>query len=179
MVRPLPVAIVIALLVLALVLMVVGWRRRGAAQRRFVPPLAPADRGVVRAEVPGLYLATTFAGRPLDRVVAGGLGFRARARVAVTDRGVRLDRDGAPALLLPVERSGTATWTIDRAVERGGLVVLGWDLPTADGGSEPVETSLRLEDADQLVLLSALAPDASEPAQSEPAQPPEEPRAET
>lgn len=151
-----PVAVVAAVLVSALAGMVLGWRRRGGAQRRLVPPAAPADAGPVRAEADGLYLSTTFAGRPLERVVAGGLGYRARAHLAVVDAGVLLERDGAGPLLLPVEKAGTATWTIDRAVEPGGLLVLGWSLPSADGGAEAVESSIRLEAADQAGLLAAL-----------------------
>ena len=90
----------------------------------------------MRAEADGLYLATTFAGRPLDRVSAHGLGFRARAHVTVTAAGVRIDRDGAAPIDLPaagVTGAGTATWTIDRTVEPGGLTVLAWSLDAADG----------------------------------------------
>lgn len=157
MVSPVAVAITIAVLVLVLVAMAVGWRRRGSAQRGLVLADAPADVGTVVAQASGLYLATTFAGRPLERVVAGGLGFRARCRIAVTDRGVLVDRDGAAPLFLAAEglRAGTATWTIDRTVEPDGLLVLGWDLPDGSGGTEAVESSFRLAADDQRAVRDA------------------------
>ena len=158
-VNPVSVAIVLAVLVLALVAMGVGWRRRARRQRGLVVPPVPAEIGAVRAEAEGMLLATTFAGRPLDRVVAAGLGFRARTRVVVTDRGVLLDRAGGPPLFLPADRltgSGTATWTLDRVVERDGLVVLAWSLPTDTGAAEAVESSLRLPPGDQAAVLAAV-----------------------
>lgn len=156
MVSPVAVAVVLAILVLALAGMVLSWRLRARRQRRYVLPAAPVDAGTVLAEADGLYLATTFAGRPLDRVVAAGLGFRARCRVAVTDRGLLVDRDGSTPLLLAATGAGTATWTIDRAVERDGLLVVGWHLPTADGGTQDVESSFRFDTAGQARLLAAL-----------------------
>jgi hypothetical protein len=159
MIPPVAVAITVLVLVAALAGMAVSWRRRGRAQHGLTLPLPPADPGAERVAADGLYLATTFAGRPLDRVAAHGLGFRARARVAVLEAGVRIDRDGAAPLLLPagsITGAGTATWTLDRAVEPDGLTVLAWQL--RDGADAvPVESSFRIDPLPRDRLLAAVA----------------------
>jgi hypothetical protein len=154
---PVAVAIVAAVLVLALLAMFAGWRRRARVQSGLTLP-----EGLVTGEplltVRGLLLATTFAGRPLDRVVAAGLGHRVQATVTVATDGVRIHRDGAESLALPVAAltgAGTATWTVDRAVEPGGLTVLGWTL-VRDGQSVPVESAFRLSTDDRDALVAAV-----------------------
>jgi len=157
-ISPVAVAITIAILVAALIGMAVSWRLRGRRQRGLSLPLAPVEPGKPRAEAEGLYLVTTFAGRPLDRVSVHGLGFRARARLAVTDTGVRIERDGESPIALPVASvtgAGTATWTLDRAVEPGGLTVLAWSLDSADG-PVPVESSFRFEPAARDAIVAAV-----------------------
>jgi hypothetical protein len=158
MISPIAVAITVLVLVAALAGMGVSWRRRGRGQRGLGLPVAPAEPGAELVVVDGLHLATTFAGRPLDRVAAHGLGFRARARITVTDSGVRIDRDGAEPIVLPassVTGAGTATWTLDRSVESGGLTVLAWRLDS-DGGPVPVESSFRIDPLPRDRLIAAV-----------------------
>jgi hypothetical protein len=158
-VNPVAVGIVLALLVLALVGMVWSWRRRGRAQHGLVVPAVAAEPGETAFAVDGLLVATTFAGRPLDRVHVDGLGFRARATLTVTDRGVLVDRAvGAPFLVPAAGAAGTASWALDKGVERDGLTVLGWSLTDADGADVPVESAFRLPPAGQSALLAALHP---------------------
>lgn len=159
MVNPVSVTIVIALLVLALLGMAWSWRRRRRAQQHLALPPVPADLGVVRLQASGLLVATTFAGRPLDRVVAAGLGFRAPATLAVSDRGVLVERAGGAPFLVPavdLAGAGTATWALDRGVERDGLTVLPWALADQDGVAVPVESAFRLPPEAQSALLAAL-----------------------
>jgi hypothetical protein len=166
MVNPVSVAIVIALLVLALLGMAWSWRRRGRRQRGLVVPPVPQDLGPVELTVSGLLVATTFAGRPLDRVVADGLGFRAPATLAVTPGGVLIDRAGGAPFLVPaggLPGSGTASWALDRGVERDGLIVLPWALTDAAGASVPVESAFRLPPQAQTALLEHLRPSTQGP----------------
>ncbi|GAA4743423.1 hypothetical protein GCM10025783_13750 [Amnibacterium soli] len=161
MVNPVSVAIVIALLVLALVGMAVSWRRRGRRQRALAVPPVPADLGPADLTVSGLLVATTFAGRPLDRVVTDGLGFRAQATLAVTPAGVLVERDGGAPFLVPADGlpgSGTASWALDKGVERDGLTVLPWALTGADGEPVPVESAFRLPPQAQSALLTKIRP---------------------
>lgn len=154
---PVAVTIVLVVVALALVGMLAGWRRRARVQARLVPP-AGAVTGEPVLAVRGLMLATTFTGRPLDRVVAAGLGHRVQVAVAVTADGLRIERDGADPLALPAAAltgAGTATWTVDRSVEPGGLTVLGWTLEQ-DGEPVPVESAFRLATADRDALVAAV-----------------------
>jgi hypothetical protein len=159
-------AIVLAVLVLLLGLMWLGWRnlRKRSAGIPAPDPL-PAESGAELLRTPGLHVATTHAGRPLDRITAPGLAFRANADIRVTTTGVELRLAGGAECFVPATAVRTvdrASWTIDRAVERGGLVVLGWTL-----GTTPVDTNLRVEDPAALAAaLSTLleVPEGRKPA---------------
>jgi hypothetical protein len=143
--------IVIALILLAFLGMLLGWRarkrRQSALQRP--QPVPAVGAAVFSAEV--FYVATTLAGDPLNRVAVGGLGFRARATVEVVPEGVVLAIAGEPDAFLPkadlrgVQR---ATWTIDRVVEKGGLVLLAWTL-----GETDVDSYLRVVEPDDPAAL--------------------------
>lgn len=87
------------------------------------------------------YVATVFAGRPLDRVLGHGLAHRGDASVLVSGDGVSIFRTGEKSFLIPAQdlvgvSQGSAV--IDRAVEKDGLTFIRWNL----GGVE-LETYLR------------------------------------
>ncbi|MFD1720959.1 hypothetical protein [Amnibacterium endophyticum] len=158
MVNPWSVVLAVALVVLALAGMALSWRRRRRGQRGLRLPPGQVT-GAERAAAAGTYLATTFAGRPLDRVVAAGLGFRAAARLAVADDGLRIERAGADPIALPAERltgAGSGSWALDRGADRGGLLVGGGSLDDADGRPVPVESAFRLDAAGQAAVSAAL-----------------------
>lgn len=150
--------IVIAVILLAFIGMVIGWRGRQRRQSHLARPDAvPADTGRELFTAEAFYVATTMADDELNRVAVAGLGFRARATVTVTEAGVILSLAGEPeifiarAALRAVDR---ATYTIDRVVEKGGLVRLTWSL-----GETPVDSYLRLTDpADAFALIDAVDP---------------------
>lgn len=89
-----------------------------------------------------LYVATVFADRPLERVWAYGLGGRGRATVGTSDDKLIIERVGersisiSKASVLELTRGGA---TIDRGVERRGIVQIRWQL-----GNEELLTSLRI-----------------------------------
>jgi hypothetical protein len=135
-------AVVIALAVL-------GWIARRRRQRGIpaTVPLPP-DIGMLRGEFEGFYVSTTPDGEPLNRIAVRGLGFRARATIAVADRGVVLALPGHN-VFIPREslREITrANYTIDRVVEPGGLVLVAWTL-----GETKLDSYLRVEQTEQLV----------------------------
>ena len=134
-------ALVIVALVGLLVLMVVSWRRRVKGQSHIPAPASrPTTLGEPIRSFPGLYLATTPAGEPLNRIAVHGLGFRSRTTVDVFPAGVvLLDDVFIPAA--SITGSGTASWTIDRGVEPDGLNVIAWDL-----GTTSLESYFRLDD---------------------------------
>lgn len=156
--------LVLAFLLFLLLLMFLGFRRRQRRQAGLPrPDGVPAEVGARLFESDGLYVATTVADQPLERIAVGGLGFRARAAVVVFERGVVLGLAGEPDAFLPaaridgVERS---TYTIDRVVERGGLAKISWRL-----GEQRVDSFLRLPDAaTQSALIGAIESILTHPA---------------
>ncbi len=154
--RILPGAVVIGVLLLLLTLMVLGWRRRQRGQSDLPRPLAvPHDAGDETLRLDALYVASTRADDPLDRIAVAGLGYRARATVVVRERGIQLALAGEPDAYIPAEHVRfvtRATWTVDRVVETDGLVVISWLL-----GDTPIDTYLRMSDATApSALLSAI-----------------------
>ena len=80
-----PALVVIGLIVVATALMALGWRNRRKRQSALdVVPVPPTELGDEVARVRVLYVATTLAEQPLERVVVGGLGFRAKAEVRIS-----------------------------------------------------------------------------------------------
>jgi hypothetical protein len=150
---------ILAIVALLFALLARAWRARGRAQASLgTPPETPADLGRVALAEDLQYVATTFADRPLERILVSGLGFRARARITVAEAGIALDPAGGRTVFLPVadiRATGRATWTIDRVVNSDGLVFVRWDL----NGTE-VDSYLRSTDPDRLITaLNALVPE--------------------
>ena len=108
-----------------------------------------------------LYVATTRADAPLDRVTIAGLGFRARAVVTTAPSGIVLDLAGRGPVFISkaaIRGVGRATWTIDRVVDADGLIFVRWVLGTTE-----LDSYLRSTDPDRLVTaLTALAPAPSD-----------------
>jgi uncharacterized membrane protein len=151
--------IMVGLMVIALGLALWGWRNR---KNRY-GSLTQALTWAKPAENPSyaslaLYVATTEADKPLQRVAAGVLAYRSKVSISVSGAGVSVSFPGNKTILIPATAGldvGTATWTIDRVVEPGGLVMLRWML----GGLE-VDSYFRLVDgnADEFMgSVSAVA----------------------
>lgn len=149
--------------------MALGWRalRRRQSQVGGLAPV-PAELGAVLLTEDLLYVSTTPAERPLERIAVHGLGFRARAVLTVAENGIVLHLAGeqpgflAKATLLGV---GRASWTIDRAVSDDGLVFVRWSQTTA--GGEPLELDSNFRSADPDALVSAIERIAPAPATPE------------
>lgn len=157
--RELSVIVMLLVGCLVLGLMLWGWTRR---KRRDSGLVAPVDQrtDAQRAadtghQVSGLYVASTAHGAPLDRLVISGLAFRAKTDVTVSAAGVSLALAGerpvflARDTLVGVDR---ATWTVDRVVEPGGLVLIAWR--AADG--TVVDSYLRLQGSEPLDLIARI-----------------------
>ncbi len=155
--RALPTIAIVAVLLVVLLLILMGWRRRvrrdADAGAGHTPP---ATRTEPVASVAVLYVATTKAGEPLERLALPGLAFRGRAVVDVFAEGVTLSITGEDPVHIPVgalDGVGAATFTIDRVVERDGLVRLSW----TTSGRVAADSYLRVIDpADREPLLAAL-----------------------
>ena len=149
--------IMIAVAVGLLSALVWAWWRR--ARRDAAPLVQPGELPAgahVRAVFDALYVATTHAGQPLERIAAPGLGMRSKATLTVADEGLAVDLTGARRFVLTPDRIvdvGQSTVAIDRVVEAGGLTRLTW---RTDAGAD-VDTYFRPQDASARALADAVA----------------------
>lgn len=169
-----PILVLLAVFALLLGLMALGWRRRS---RRQLATGLPAPAPVPEpgswtpspedpAPAPGVYVSTTLAEQHLERVTAHGLGARSRVLVsrgsdAQGRAGWRLEREGAPSLLVPaaaVEAVTTAPGMVGKWMGGDALLVLRWRL-----GETLLDTGLRLDSRDDHERLLRPAPDLPDP----------------
>ncbi|WP_022885135.1 hypothetical protein [Glaciibacter superstes] len=172
--RILPGIIVALVLIGLLALMWRGWRRRSARDAD-VPaghPL-PTELSPELARADVYYVATTPRDVPLERLAVRGLAFRAHGELLVTGEGLVLNLDGEEAFFVPagaIDALTDATWTIDRAVEPGGLVLLGWMLPGDD--HRQVDSYFRITDPagrERIVTaITSIAPQSITPSSNAP-----------
>ena len=104
-------------------------RRRQAG--RMIPPFPPAQAvtGDSLGVFPLIHVATTVAEAPLERVWTNPLSYRARSTLEVTTGGLRLVLTGEGDIGIPASEilgAGRGTWTIDKAVDGDGLIVVTW-----------------------------------------------------
>lgn len=130
MTRELALGIMIALGVLALAGMawsIVSRRRRGDTRPAF--PGASVVTGDVVASFAGLHAATTVHNTPLERVWTSPLAYRARSILRIHTDGLTVSLTGEGDLGIPRDALvgvARATWTIDKAVDPEGLIVVTW-----------------------------------------------------
>lgn len=132
------------------------WRRTRRDAAALVRPGDLPAGAHVRATFHALYVATTRAGEPLERIAAPGLSMRSQATLTVADEGLAVDLTGAQRFVLPPSRLvevGRSTVAIDRVVEAGGLMRLTW---RTDAGST-VDSYFRPTDASARALADAVA----------------------
>jgi hypothetical protein len=137
--------------------MIVGWRalRRRSSDVTGLDPVPSEPGGALLAE-DLLYVATTRAEQPLQRIAVKGLGFRARAVLTVSARGIRLDLAGGQPGFIPtaaLQGVGRATWTIDRAISSDGLVFVRW---LQGSGAERGALDSYFRSADPAALVAAI-----------------------
>lgn len=122
-----------------------AWRARIRQTETVPPPTGTGEIGTVLSTGDALYVATTVAGRPLDRLALSSLVYRAKGTVTATTNGLEIAPRGERPVFVPdtsISSIRAATWTIDRVVERDGLVAIAWRR-----GSTTVDTYLRIVDA--------------------------------
>jgi hypothetical protein len=104
-----------------------GWRRKISKQEESL--LSPAIIDFNDSGLKTSYVATTFSGRPLDRVAAYGLAHRGNAWLNISFEGLQVNRSGERSFLIPREsliELSERSAVIDRAVEKNGLTTISW-----------------------------------------------------
>jgi len=155
-------AIVAVIISLAIRRMVLGWRRRGERQEQLLgelPSLPTALGAATVAPTHGLYLGSTLASDCLERVVAGDLGYRAKAILTRYPEGILLQRSGARPIWMPHEAvtvvrienflagkviPGRRRGKDEKSggIQSGGILAIRWRLPS---GIE-IDTGFRGDD---------------------------------
>ena len=168
--RLIPAILVLGLLALLLLGMWLAWRarvKRDSGVSAGEPLPESGVHPIVSTDV--LYVATTKAGQPLERLAIRGLAFRARAELAVATEGVVLSVPGQEPIFLPadsIRSSRPATWTIDRVVESDGMIAITWRSGETDADSyvRVIDSTRHTSVLDALASLSSTGPDSSAPA---------------
>lgn len=129
------------LLVLMIALNIYGSVSRKRKQQEAILP-EPFTQQSFESLFDCFYVATVFANNPLERVWAHGLGPRGKAIIGRFESELVIGRVGERSFVIPVqsiEHLGRGGATIDRGVEKSGLVQIGWKL-----GKTSLLTSLRI-----------------------------------
>lgn len=145
------VIILLLLTVVVLYLMRRGWANRG---RRIVIdelPQLPAGPDPGLRPTHGIYVTTTLAGMPYERVVAKGLGVKSQVDVYVRTDGVFLGRRGATDLFIPrSDLTGVTTTSgmVGKFAAPGSIVVFQWS-----AGGTPVDTGVHIRGEEERAQL--------------------------
>jgi hypothetical protein len=130
MTRELALAIMITIGVLLLLGMTLSIMSRRAKGRGIGPLPSPTDiAGDTVGSFNVLHVATTIAHQPMERVWVSPLAYRAKTRLEVRSGGLVLTLTGEGDMGVPAESitgCGRGTWTIDKAVDPEGLIVVTW-----------------------------------------------------
>lgn len=130
-----------------------SWRRRTSRQLGQFAAY-PVPEGFVAEQTESVsYVATTLAAKPLERITAKAVAFRGKAQLGVAQQGLLLEVVGEAPFFVPsetIEDVQFASWTIDRVVEKHGLLAVRWKWAETDVDSyfrpENAEQSLRLQE---------------------------------
>lgn len=112
-------------------LMLHGWNSRTRKIQIEALPSVPEEstEGAVRTH--GIYVTSTLAAQPYERITAQGLGVKSAVEVIVRADGVLLLRQGAADLFIPLtllQRVGVTSGMIGKFAAPGSIVVLRWTL---------------------------------------------------
>jgi hypothetical protein len=136
---------VIACVLFAL-LAIRAWKKREERQSSlFQAPMENLPiKGELLAAADSFYVATTFSNNFLERVAAHGLGARGFSTLQVFSEGLLVKRVGEIDLAISKKDLVSVMFSqvaIDKAVEKHGLLVVGW----RSGGAE-LSTHVRIKD---------------------------------
>lgn len=124
---------VLILLLLTLVLLFLmrrGWAKRGASITVGALPELPPGEWQNAPSTRGIYVTSTLAGQPYERVVTRGLGSKSAVDVYVEPDGIVLQREGARDLYIPLSdlaQVRTTSGMIGKFAGADSIIVLQWN----------------------------------------------------
>lgn len=138
-------AVILAAVILGL--MWLAWRARSRRDGVLLPEPPQLSGNPIYTVPRVLYIATTRAGEPLERLAIPGLKYRGYSSVDVFTNGLRICVDGEEPVELGndhITGSGRAQMRIDKVVEHNGLALVRWrsngvDLESSFRFTDPVE----------------------------------------
>ncbi|MFT4186644.1 MAG: hypothetical protein QM613_05385 [Micrococcaceae bacterium] len=140
------VAVTLAIATLALVYfgMQKGWQNKLKSQKAEQAPRENLDYklGKLQGTFDGVYVATVYADRPLERIAQHDLGVKNRATLAVYEHGLVFEKEPQDVLIpnKAITKVGTTMGMIGKVVAKGKVLTIGWYL-----GDIPVETGFTIE----------------------------------
>lgn len=152
MTRELIGAAAISLVLLIAILIFLSNRSVRRAQESIMP--APAPSLTSEHRYSAFYVSTVFVESALTRVWAHGLGSRGKAFLAIEPAGLSVSRQGERGFLIPTKHLiglTRASATIDKGVERDGLLVVIWQL-----GEDRLATHFRVVDPEKRKQIESL-----------------------
>jgi hypothetical protein len=157
MTREIVGALAVGLVAVVVLLVYLSNRSVRRAQEQVIPK--PADALNDLHPHDAYYVSTVFAEKALTRVWAHGLGGRGKAYIAISPEGISVSRQGEAGFLIPTRNLtgvSRASATIDKAVERDGLLVLLWTL-----GADELATHLRIVNHEKRKVMESLITEAT------------------
>lgn len=149
--------LIVGIVPLVVLLVYLSNRSVRKAQEKVIPK--PQQALNIIHDHTAFYVSTVFADKALSRVWAHGLGGRGRAFMAITSDGISISRQGESGFLIPSKNlTGVtrASATIDKAVEKDGLLVLVWML-----GEDELATHLRIVNHEKRKEMERLITEAT------------------
>jgi hypothetical protein len=143
------VGLFLAVFVLVLAGLWLGWRNRGRRQVAIpdLPSVPDAFGDDLVPPLGGLYVGTTISAEWQNRIVVHTLGQRADAIARLTDAGFLIERQGSGSIFVPTSQLLDARLEpalAGKVVGKGGLLVVRWQ-----HGEIDLDTGLRADDKTQ------------------------------
>lgn len=159
------VLVVLALLLIMIGLMTVGWRNRSRSQAGLYDslPQPPDDPGeVVLGPLTGVYIGSTEAGDWQARIARPPLGHRSAATLTAHTTGIRLELATDVVWIPRTDLVGMrrASALANKTVPGGGILVARWQVASPDGHTV-IDSGFRADDKDSYPRWEALRGDAA------------------
>ncbi|MEZ0353187.1 transporter [Mycobacterium sp. pR1184] len=143
-------AVLVVVIAVVIQLMMVGWRRRAQRQQDLIGTLPdmPDEVGAASTTLRGVYVGSTLAPEPNERVTAGDLGYRSKAVLSRYPEGILLERIRANPIWIPqgaISEVRTQRVMAGKLASRSGILAIRWRLPS---GVE-IDTGFRAGNRDE------------------------------